>query len=330
MLKFPLKTDPELIEEQVREIKVLSEALKHVPLAEKQEKRLFHGQILKSSLFSARIEGNQLSLATAENLDLGKVEEKEKRELSNIVKARRVVRQMEEVDEEEVKKLHQVLMEGVSGGAGACRREVTAIFNQHGQAVYVTPDVTTLQEMLDVFVKEINKPSKGIRELIIDTARCHYYFEKIHPFVDGNGRTGRVLLHWQLEQYGLAGNKPLPIEEYWEEKRSTYYRHLERDIRKIDDFVVFVADSLAWSLRKVLEDIKKLPEESSEALSLLPRRMEILEIVRGHPHCSMDFISRRFPALSKRMILYDVKNLIDKGLVKRHGQTRGVVYSAKG
>ena len=60
--------------------------------------------------------------------------------------------------------------------------------------------------------------------------------------------------------------------------------------------------------------------------SLPPRRYEILQVIRDHRQTSFDFIRRRFLAVSPRMLRYDLKRLRDKGLIKKRGITKGVVY----
>ncbi|MEN8253732.1 MAG: hypothetical protein ABFQ62_05155 [Patescibacteria group bacterium] len=62
--------------------------------------------------------------------------------------------------------------------------------------------------------------------------------------------------------------------------------------------------------------------------NLLPRRQEIVYIIKDHPYISLENITRRFPMTSKRSIAYDVQQLVKKKFVVKHGDTRGVRYSA--
>ena len=64
-------------------------------------------------------------------------------------------------------------------------------------------------------------------------------------------------------------------------------------------------------------------------MALLPRKQEILNTIKDHPYCSMDMIARRFPTTSRRMIQYDVADLVKRDLVEKHGETKGVVYTLK-
>lgn len=62
---------------------------------------------------------------------------------------------------------------------------------------------------------------------------------------------------------------------------------------------------------------------------LLPRRREILAIIKDHPESSFDFISRRFSEVNKKTLHYDLGRLIKQGLVQKIGATRGSLYKAK-
>jgi hypothetical protein len=130
----------------------------------------------------------------------------------------------------------------------------------------------------------------------------------------------------------VFGQYVLPIEEYFDEHKADYYYYLEKNTRHLDGFTTFFVKGLIWSLERLLADIKNLGQDSGASAStsaLLPRRQEILQIINDHPECSLDFISRRFPTIPVRTIAYDVNWLVKHNHVIKHGETRGVVYSAK-
>ena len=75
-----------------------------------------------------------------------------------------------------------------------------------------------------------------------DAVHCHLQFENIHPFVDGNGRTGRILLNWQLVKMGM------PLLVYTEEDRKTYYRlfpsYRKQEMMKLHKIVMELAKNI--------------------------------------------------------------------------------------
>lgn len=95
------------------------------------------------------------------------------------------------------------------------------------------------------------------------------------------------------------------------------------------------------ALRIYLKTIKALPQvksvmnnlgeksAGSAEETLLPRRREILETVKYHPYCSFDFISRRFFAVNKKTLHYDLKKLQDEVFIIKVGKTRGATYKVK-
>jgi DeoR/GlpR family transcriptional regulator of sugar metabolism len=74
-------------------------------------------------------------------------------------------------------------------------------------------------------------------------------------------------------------------------------------------------------LEKLKNQQTELPEEA-----LLPRRREILAIIKDHPYCSFDFITRRFSGVNQKTIHYDLNQLQKQGFAQKIGKTRGSVY----
>lgn len=335
MLSYPYPVSTQFVSNQLTQIEFLAKVLSSVPISPTLTQDIFHRQILKSSLFSARIEGNNLTLRDVES-NASPGEDTRKRQIHNCMKALRHIRTFGSVlTLDSIKEIHAIVMDGLDPLRGVLRSEQSAIFDGTGSVIYLTPDRRTVDQMLSTWLFEANK-EQGVREQLIDIARLHYYFEKIHPFSDGNGRTGRILLQWQLTRTGLFGEFTLPIDEFFEHARNAYYAYLERNTREVREFTSFVLEGIEWSLDHVLTDIKQTPvpdlplPQNTSLMPLLPRRQEILAIIRDHPVCSIDGIARRFPTIPSRTISYDVQWLVSHGLVVKHGSTRGARYSIAG
>lgn len=332
MLQFPKTTQYSSFTKEIQQIKILSQTLKNFPIQDFQLKNIFHQQLFKSSLFSAKIEGNTLTLANTRNINLNNPKQKKEQEVSNIAKAHHSLDQLKKIELTKLKQLHQIILKNLPGNSGKIRNEVSAIFDQTGAAVYITPDRETVDQMLQILFSKLNSIPDTLTAQLHLAINCHYYYEKIHPFVDGNGRLGRILLHWQLKKFYFLGDNILPIEEYFNKHRQVYYLHLEKNSTNTKDFFKFFLDGIIWSLQKQLEEIKSLAQKNpqeKQLQSLLPRRQEIIHILHDHHYCSLDFIARRFPTMARRTIQYDLQKLVEKGLVIKHGQTRGVVYRVK-
>lgn len=131
-----------------------------------------------------------------------------------------------------IRELHGKLMKGVRGGD---RRpgEFRAIQNYIGRkgqpitnARYVPPPPGELGACLDAFEKSIHAETK--QPFLVRLALVHYQFEAIHPFEDGNGRIGRLLLPLLLVEKGALSHPLIQLSAYFERHRTEYYDHLLR------------------------------------------------------------------------------------------------------
>lgn len=133
------------------------------------------------------------------------------------------------IDEELILKLHSILLNGIRDDAGCLRRHAVRIV-----ASYVpTANYLKLPELIKTLVKDINGQDKDLVSLI---SRTHAEFEKIHPFADGNGRIGRLIMAAQL----IRANLPPAVIEQGVKRR--YYSCLNRaqlkgEYPQLEDFV---------------------------------------------------------------------------------------------
>lgn len=281
--------------------------------------------LLKSSLFSAKIEGNSLNLSDLDGLEKLDPDLKERLEIENIISAFNFVRENpgKTIDIDYILDLHKMVMKGIASDSGKIRKKPSAIFNQSGFPVYIPPLPSQINVLLDKLIDYINSNKK--ENILIKAALIHLAFEKIHPFLDGNGRVGRLLYETILAKGNYHFNWLLSLEEIINEKKEEYYIYLDKN--DATSFIEFSLEVLLNSAEKVLE---KLPEkETNNEDLLLPRRKEILDIIRDHKMISLDSIKRRFLKVSARMIRYDLKKLEEGGLIIKLGTTRGAMYKIK-
>lgn len=282
---------------------------------------------LKSSLFSARIEGNPL---TFDELTATPSQDQKKREVYNILKALQTVheRGSRDITTSFLQQLHERVMDGLikKSSFGIYRREVSAIFNTAGIAIYMPPpprQIPGLVERLLKFINSTKEPFIPIRAVL-----AHYTFEKIHPFLDGNGRVGRLLLQAVLEKLGYGMKGLLTFEEYLDNHRTDYYISLDEREKDVTDYVEFMLEGLASNAEKVKEIV--LTKQKIEVADyLLPRRSEIYHIIKDHELVRFDTIRRRFMAINERTLRYDLKKLADAGLIRKRGTTKGVYYEVQ-
>lgn len=128
----------------------------------------------------------------------------------------------------------------IPDGAEGYRRLQVVIGDGHGKVHYTPPRASDIPELISDWEKLVNS-SKGVDPLVV-AAAAHYHFEAIHPFEDGNGRTGRMLINLQMVHADLLDVPVVHISQYINAHKSTYYRLLRETTSdgKLKEFVRFM------------------------------------------------------------------------------------------
>jgi Fic family protein len=201
---------------------------------------LIHPFVRREAVLSSRIEGTQTDIA---GLYAFEAEQKQSRvrhaaltpqdedrqEVYNYVQATEYG--LEQLKKKAltlnfIRELHEKLTDGVRGGdasPGAFRRVQNMIGGVTGApdtARFMPPPITHLPEVLDAFEKYVN--AQGELPPLIRLALIHYQFETIHPFRDGNGRIGRLLISLLLIYWKVLDHPLLHLSAYFERHRSEY------------------------------------------------------------------------------------------------------------
>lgn len=279
--------------------------------------------LLKSSLFSARIEGNQLEIS---DFEFGaETEEEKKKEIFNIADAISFINKSDKsgVTKDLLLYLHKLVLKDISPDAGYFRKEISAIFNQAGVVVYMPPPPTQISKLLDGLLLYVN--SKKEKFSLVAAFVAHLLFEKIHPFLNGNGRVGRLLISAILKSRGWDFTFTVPFEEYLDEHKDEYYFYLSEGSQNTNDYLLFMLEAFYEQIKKIKNQVAI--EFSKEKHPFLPpRQEEIISIIKDHIVISFDMIRRRFLKVPERTLRYDLKKLLDRKLIEKTGETRGRYY----
>jgi len=293
--------------------KLVFDYIKLLPEAEENIRR---ESLLKSAIYSAKIEG----------IPMVRSIEPKRKEVTNLVKAYRQVymgKKYEKLTIDVIRNIHMMVMDNISEMAGKFRQEPWAIYNSAGFVIYLAPSFLTIPKMMKEYINYMNRLDC---HSIIRAAIGQFVFEKIHPFADGNGRVGRLISALILKNNNFHFRGILPFEEYTDNNRMGYYDALESNI-EMTDFIEYFLKSVAETGRMVIARINE--SEKGEKNNLLaPRRGELVNIIKDHPLCSFEFLSRRFASVNPKTLHYDLRKLQDLGLIKKVGKTRGCLYVA--
>jgi Fic family protein len=280
---------------------------------------------------STAIEGNPLTLeqvrAVEEGREIPAVAARAKREVVNYFAALRFVEKnatKKTISHEEILSLHKIMAGDVMDQGTAGRYRTIAV--RVGRYVPPPPgDVSGLMfELLAWWNKESPKMSP-----VLSSAIIHYRFESIHPFADGNGRTGRALALWELYRRGFDTHHIFSVDEFYWENRSRYYAALDAVRREGEDlsgWLEYTAEGLQLTLERVWMRVQKLSAGSTRTkLVLRPKQEQLLQLLRDHksmtPHEIWDAIG-----VTKQGAIKLMQPLLDAGLVRRVGTRKSGRY----
>ena len=233
---------------------------------------LIYPFIRREAVLSSRIEGTQSSLSDLLLFEATKVErQRDVKEVQNYVRAMEYgLRRLDELplSLRFIRELHGILMEGVRGEhatPGEFRKSQNWIGTPGAtlnEATFVPPPVTEMQECLSQLEKFLHTKTK--LPPLVQAALVHYQFETIHPFLDGNGRIGRLLSTLLLCQRNILSKPLLYFSAFFEKHRQEYY-----------DLLLKVSSTGAW--REWIEFfLTAVAEQSGDAVSRARRLLELL------------------------------------------------------
>jgi Fic family protein len=166
---------------------------------------------------------------------------------------------------------------------------------------------------------------------VLSSAILHYRFEAIHPFADGNGRTGRALALWELYRRGFDTHHVFAVDEFYWEDRPRYYAELAAVRHAADDltgWLEYCAEGLQQTLERAWLRIQALQVKSGSRLVLRPRQERLLALLRDHGSMAPSEIWKALD-ISRQGALDLLRPLLDAGLVEKVGGKKTGRYVLK-
>ncbi len=300
----------------------------------------------REAVLSSRIEGTQASLSDLfffEAASPGDPEVPDVHEVRNYVQALEYgIARLKELplSLRLIREMHEHLMKGVRGETQT-PGEFRVTQNWIGppgctlmEATFVPPPVEEMNDALDKFEKYLHSDSE--LPPLIRLALIHYHFEAIHPFVDGNGRIGRLLISLLLCSEGLLPQPLLYLSAYFEKNRSDYYRLL-LGVSRCGEWLPWVR----FFLKAVAVQARDAVSRSDELLALLAEYRNRVQEARASA-LLLSLIDElfSFPALTTKMAArilgvtprsaqLNINKLINVGILREvTGQKRNRVFVA--
>ncbi len=290
---------------------------------------------------TTHIEGTQLSLDQAERLLAGEAvpeaDPDDARELLNYRRAFEFVSEYLDsgapITEGLIREIHQRLVEGVRGGEaepGRYRMRQNYVVNAStGETVYTPPPAQDVPALMAELVTWLNAPGEVHPVLVSGVAQ--FQLVHIHPFLDGNGRTSRLLSTLCLYRSGYDFKRLFTISEYYDRNRGAFYQAIQsvrRHNMDLTGWLEYFAEGLATQLAEVRQRGEQAMRRDIlvKQHGLSERQSKALGHVIEEGSLTIQNYEALCPATTRRTLQRDLKDLTEKGLLEAGGATNRLQY----
>ena len=343
----PIEVDSEIIDKLINAHKVLAildDRATNIPNID-----LFISMyVQKEALLSSQIEGTQATLEDIFNPNIDENINAEVDDVVNYIKAAKyAIKRLETLPlcNKLLLETHKILLSGVRGkekNPGEFRKSQNWIGGAGSTiktARYIPPDILSMKESLSDLEKYINAEAE--LDDLIRIALIHYQFESIHPFLDGNGRIGRLLIVLYLLEKKVIKTPSLYLSFYLKEHRIEYYDRMSaiRETGDYEQWIKFFLEGIYASGKSAIEtanelivlrdkNIRKLENENYTKRTL-ETMMKVFHYLEAHPIIDIgktaEDLSIAYNTVSSAVNRFEKLGILH--LVKKQGRNK--VYSYK-
>jgi Fic family protein len=306
-------------------------------------RRMGERALVLESHHTTHIEGTRLTLEQSERLLAGEaVPEADPDDVKELLNYRRAFQFVSAylggggpITEGVIRDIHKLLVEGVRGGAaapGEYRRVQNYVVNvASGKVVYTSPPAHDVPILIRELVDWLNEPG-GVHP-VLASGIAQFQLVHIHPFLDGNGRTSRLLSTLCLYRAGYDFKRLFTISEYYDRDRPAFYRAIQSVRERGMDLTGWL-DYFTEGLATQLDEVKARGERaiSQDLLvreyRLSDRQALVLGRVLEAGRLTIQELAALCPGVNRRTLQRDLQSLVKQGLLARHGQTNRLEYIA--
>jgi Fic family protein len=330
------------------------------PLVPAWEAKFRDDASLRTIHYGTKIEGNELTKEQAQQVVRleGYVDSKDAaektgilardRDIQEVLNYRNVMVWIDQQDalnsqglfsEKTLKTLHSLTMQKLIDEKyiGEYRdKQVVVKSATDGGIVFRPPVSFEIPYLVGEFLAWVTSPVSDSVHPLFKAAIMHYQFVFIHPFIEGNGRTARAMATLALYNSGYDFKRFFSIEQYFDSDVERYYQALlsvqQSGENDLTYWLEYFAYGLALEIDKVKHQVMKLSKDLKmkkdlgTQVALSERQIILLELLHNQGQITSSDAQRVLPNISVDTILRDIKDLIQKGVVKKKGVTKGVRY----
>jgi len=242
---------------------------------------------IKSIHSSLAIENNTLSIEQVTDVINGKRVLGPQKDIIEVQNANLAYNKLNEINPYELNDLlaiHGIMMNGLVKESGQLRTGQVGVYNHKGEVIHIAPPAELVPEQIEQLFDWIKTSNAN---MLIKSSIFHYEFEFIHPFNDGNGRTGRL---WQTAL--LANWKPIfawiPIESIIKDNQEKYYQALSLSTSngKSNIFILFMLDVINKAIKDIITDTRNHYNHLNNQIT------ELMKVIETYPQSAAELMEK--------------------------------------
>jgi len=309
------------------------------PLIPLWERNFQEDAVLRQVHHSTAIEENALNYTEVKRVLNGEtIIASRKRDIKEIINYRKAIELLDtktsKLEVDYILLLNKVLLTDIlpEEKIGKLRdTNVYLISSRSNEIVMEPPEADEVPEALKDLVDWYNL-SDDIHP-ILKAGILQYEITSIHPFIEGNGRTARLLSTWSLYTSGYQINRFFSLEEYYDKDTKSYYAALASadESNDLTIWLEYFTKGLVIEFERIKHKVESLSYDGLKKkfigqIALTERQIKIINFIQERGILqNKDFIDL-FPNISDDTVLRDLKDLMDKKIIKKVGKTKGTKY----
>jgi cell filamentation protein, protein adenylyltransferase len=300
-----------------------------------------HRALVLEAHYTTHIEGTHLTLEQSERLLEGKTvtnaNPDDAQELINYCNAFNLVAgylaDESPVTQSLIREIHKDLVKGVRGNSaapGEYRKIQNYVVNSlTGETVYTPPPAYEISHMMQELIDYINNTIE-VHPIIV-SGIAQFQLVHIHPFLDGNGRSARLLSTLCLYRKKYDFKQLFTISEYYDRNRSDYYKAIQ-SVRENNMDMTGWLEYFTHALAEQMQEIKNKGEAVirsnilSKKYKLSDRQEKAMQYIFQYGELTIKDFAKIYAPTPKRTLQRELKGLIDRGLVVTEGATNQLTY----
>ncbi len=333
----PQFTYTDKIVNYIAKIASAKEVISNAKIIPLYDAKLKQDALIRSSHYSTSIEGNPLNLEEVKTLINSKQKPTTKSE-QEVLNYFNVLNHLNRYSDKVITKntilsIHKDLTKELLSNPeyeGKFRDTRVFIGNLHTQKInYMPPDAYKVPYLVDELLDWLNNSTDEMYPVII-AGILHYELVRIHPFVDGNGRTSRLMATLILSFHKFNIDNYFTLDEFYNIDRQAYVDALNSADKNHDltNWLEYFCRGVLYSIDKVKSEVLKLAEITSKydtAIKLTPNEISVLNLIEEKKHIQNKDIQEMLN-ISPQGSYKIIRKLKDKKLIESRGKGRNTEY----